>query len=223
MVIDDLQWADASSLQAFAHIATTATGCPLLLIATLRSTDEASRTDLGELARLAPRVEVGALSDQEVEELLAVALGDQPGVLLLDRVRDACAGNPFYIGAVAETARHGDADVFPTSVRGVVLGQLAALDESARSLITVASVLGREFTTRALASIADADLPTVLDAIAHAEQRRGGARRLVRNARTPSSTTSSARRSTAVSRRWTAQPSTNEPPRTSPTATTSSR
>ena len=170
VVIEDLQWADASSLQAFAHIATTVTGCPLLLIATLRSTDEASRTDLGELARLAPRVEIAALSDQEVGELLAVALGEQPAELLLDRVLDTCGGNPFYIRAVAETARHGGADVFPTSVRGVVLGQLAALDESARSLITVASVLGREFTTRALASIAHTDLSTVLDAIAHAER-----------------------------------------------------
>src|SRR5918994_6956040 len=167
VVIEDLQWADASSLQAFAHIATTATGCPLLLIATLRSTDEASRTDLGELARLAPRVEIAALSDQETGELLAVALGEQPGELLLDRVLDTCGGNPFYIRAVAETARHGDADVFPPSVRGVVLGQLAALDESTRSLLAVASVLGHEFTTVALAE--NVDMPMILDALAQAE------------------------------------------------------
>jgi hypothetical protein len=170
IVIDDLQWADASSLQALAHISTSATSCPLLLIAALRSTDEARRTDLGELARLAQRVEVAALSDQEVAELLGAALGEEPGAVLLDRVLDTCGGNPFYIRAVAETARHGDADAFPASVRGVVLGQLAALDESTRSLITVASVLGREFTTVALASVAATDLPTVLEAIAHAER-----------------------------------------------------
>ena len=170
VIIDDLQWADASSLQAFAHIATIAMGSPLLLIATLRSTDEASRTDLAEMARLALRVEVAALSDREVGTLLTAALGEQPGVVLLDRVLDACGGNPFYIRAVAEAARHGDADALPTSVRGLVSGQLAGLDEFARSLITVAAVLGHEFTTRALASIAHADMPTVLDAIADAER-----------------------------------------------------
>jgi hypothetical protein len=85
-------------------------------------------------------------------------------------VRDACGGNPFYIRAVAEAARHGEGDVVPASVRGVVLGQLAALDAPARSLIGVASVLGREFTTVALATLAHADMPTVFDAIAHAER-----------------------------------------------------
>jgi hypothetical protein len=170
VIIDDLQWADASSLQAFAHIATLATGCPLLLVATLRSTDEASRTDLAELARVAPRLEVAALSDQDVAELLAASLGEQPGVLLLDRVLDACGGNPFYIRAVADAARRGEPDVFPTSVRGVVVGQLAALDEFARSLITVASVLGHEFTTEALASITRADMPAILDALADTER-----------------------------------------------------
>jgi tetratricopeptide (TPR) repeat protein len=170
VVIDDLQWADASSLQAFVHMATTATSCPLLLIATLRSTDEASRSDLAELVRLAPRVELSSLSDSEVGELLTVALGEQPGELLLDRVRDACGGNPFYVRAVAEAARHGDVDAFPASIRGVVLGQLAALDQSTRSRIAVASVLGHEFATAALASIDDTDMATVLEAIAHAER-----------------------------------------------------
>ena len=99
-----------------------------------------------------------------------MALGEQPDELLLDRVRDACGGNPFYIHAVAETARHGDADAFPASVRAVVLGQLATLDQSTRSLIAVASVLGHEFVTSALASIADVDVSTALDAIAHAER-----------------------------------------------------
>ena len=170
VVIDDLQWADASSLQAFAHIATAATSCPLLVVATLRSTDEAGRTDLAELARLAGRVEIGALSDQDVGELLALVLGEQPDQLLLDRVRDACGGNPFYIRAVAETARHGDTDAVPAGVRAVVLGQLATLDESTRSLIAVASVIGHEFLSSALASIADVDVSTTLDAIAHAER-----------------------------------------------------
>lgn len=170
LVIDDLQWADASSLQAFAHIATAAASCPLLLVATLRSTDEASRTDLADLARHAARVEIAALSDHDAGELLAMALGEQPGELLLERVRDACGGNPFYIGAIAEMARHGDVDAFPASVRAVVLEQLAALAESTRSLIEVASVLGREFTTSALASIADVDVPTTVDAIAQAER-----------------------------------------------------
>ena len=170
VIIDDLQWADASSLQAFAHIATTAPSCPLLVVATVRSTDETRRTDLAELTRLAPRVEVAALSAEEVSELLAVTLGEPPPTSLLDRVHDACGGNPFYIRAVAETARHGAADVFPASVRSIVLGQLAPLDQPTRSVLAVASVLGREFTTQALAANVDADLPTILDAIADAER-----------------------------------------------------
>jgi len=170
VIIDDLQWADASSLQAFSQIATAAASCPLLVVATLRSTDEADRADLAEMARLAARLEIGALSDHDVGELLAMALGEQPDDKLLDRVRDACGGNPFYIHAVAETARHGDAEAFPASVRAVVLGQLAALDESTRSMIEVASVLGREFLTSALASIADVDVSTTLDRIAQAER-----------------------------------------------------
>jgi hypothetical protein len=170
VVIDDLQWADASSLQAFAHVATTATCCRLLVVATLRSTDEANRAALAELARLAPRVEVAALSVEEVGELVELVLGEEPQEWLLDRVHDACGGNPFYIRAVAETARHGDADAFPASVRGVVLGQLAPLGESTGSLLAVASVLGHEFTTAALAANADADMPTILDAVASAER-----------------------------------------------------
>ena len=129
LVIDDLQWADASSLEALRHVADLATRAPVLVVVTARPGPA-----LYSLDRDALRIEVGPLDDAAISELVADV---DPATA--DRIRAVCDGNPFFATALARSGGSSD------SVRGLVRQQLAALPSESQDALGLAAVIGREF------------------------------------------------------------------------------
>ena len=79
LVIDDLQWADPASITLWERLARSARLMPLLLIGTMRPVPQ--RDDLLALRRVAgdaARLELTALSDAAVADLVAVLAGGSP-------------------------------------------------------------------------------------------------------------------------------------------------
>src|SRR5579864_8001472 len=99
MVVDDLQWADESSLIVWHQLAASISQLPLLLVATCRPTPV--RAEVSELrAAIARRggtvVTLGPLPENDVTALVTAMLGSPPGDALRGLIAQA-AGNPLYV------------------------------------------------------------------------------------------------------------------------------
>lgn len=168
LVIDDLHWADGPSVQLLKHTCRSAEHARLLILLLYRR-DEAPGhvvSGISGLRRSQPWHEIGVppLSPEHVA-LVAAAAGAADAA---EALHEETAGNPFF---VCELLRHlaegGRLDSPPDHVREVVERRVARLGEGSAELLRHAAVLGADFSTEALARLADRsgeDVGIALDA-----------------------------------------------------------
>ncbi|SUA49033.1 Probable regulatory protein embR [Nocardia otitidiscaviarum] len=167
VVLDDLHWADAATLELLGGIV-DARG-PILVVAAYRA-DESERltATLASLARTAPlRLDLPGLDRAAVAELVrAECRADDATVT---GIAERTGGNPFY---VRETARllNGEGALMalsevPEGVRDVLRRRFTRLPESGVSVLRLAAVAGRESSVDVLVRAADTDEDGVLDAL----------------------------------------------------------
>ena len=169
LVLDDLHQADASSLLLLEFVARELSDSRLLLVATYRA-DEMSRRlmeTMGELARVGlQKVVLEGLGLTATGQLLAHLAGKGCSDDFVREVYARTSGNPFFVTEVAHL-QSSDRDVIPDNVRAVLHRRLSRLSEATIQLLTVGSVLGREFDFRIAAAIVqpapDLDLLSALD------------------------------------------------------------
>jgi len=190
VVLDDIQWADTASLQVLRHLLTGGTPPPMLVVATYRdsdlSRDHPLTPFLADLHRepCVTRLPLRGLSDKELLDLMEGAAGyemDAEGLALAQALYRETDGNPFFTGemlrhlfetgaiAFDESGRYvltvdlADAPL-PGSVRDVVMRRVDRLGDDVNRVLTLASVIGRNFDISVLAAIDDDDdEDTVLD------------------------------------------------------------
>jgi len=186
LVVDDLQWADPSTLQLLSFLARRTGLHHLIVVGTYRET-EVERTDrLGQVladlrrVRVLDRVALRGLEPVAVAELIG-ALGDEtPTAELADVISDGTDGNPYFIeevlvhlretGALHEGNELGswrgplDAIGIPDGVREVVGQRLARLGPACRTVLGVAAVCGRTFQLDVVARAGGVPLADALDA-----------------------------------------------------------
>ena len=193
IVLDDLHWADAPSLRLLAFLARELMAAPVLIVVTHRDVEVAHDHPLtlllGELARLpaSQRLTLGGLAPAEIARFVALVTGHMPSPPLLTALHETTDGNPFFVTEVvqtlAETGRLTENDAtalraiaLPQRVREAILQRLGALSAPCRQVLTVASVIGREFALPLLrdavagptAGVVQADLLALLDEAAGA-------------------------------------------------------
>lgn len=171
VVLEDMHWAQASTLDLLRFLARNLDDEPLLLVATFRS-DELHRRHplrpvLGELARLphVRRLQLEALDDEQVGELVAAILGEQPDVGVVQDIAERSAGNPFYVEELVAASREGGPDHLRPALRDVVAARLDRLPDPAREVLDVAAVAGSGVDDQLLAAVTDhdaSDLASVL-------------------------------------------------------------
>jgi hypothetical protein len=194
-VLDDLQWADKGSLQLLRHLAAADQTMRVLIIGTCRDRELSSSHPLTDtLAALhrqsrVSRIELTGLDDSCVAALLAATAGhtlDEAGVSLAHAVHRETDGNPFFVTEVlrhlSETgAIYQDAAgrwtaeasleqmALPESVRVVIGARVGRLGTEAGRVLSVASVIGRDFDLDLLAlatKTSDDELLDVVEAAA---------------------------------------------------------
>lgn len=193
-VLEDLHWADDSSLQLLLHLAPAMATQPLLVIGTYRDVElDVTRPFAKVLETLvrqrhATRMALRRLPAEGVSDLLAAMSGGLAAPASLSRiVFHETEGNPFFVEEVfqhlKEEGRLFDEtgqwrtdmrvetlDV-PEGVRLVIGRRLERLSERARKLLTTAAVIGRSFSLTLLESLEGAGREDdVLEAIEEAEQ-----------------------------------------------------
>jgi predicted ATPase len=170
VVLDDLHWADASSLYALEFVARTLPDIPLLVIAAYRHLEAHARDELaaglGGLARMATRLPLEGLDRDAVGRLAADrarGLGSGPPQGIPPAVHEASAGNPFYVdelvqllarqGRLHDARAHGRPLPLPDGVRDAIRRRLASLDAGSTQALSAAAVIGAEFRVATLASV----------------------------------------------------------------------
>ena len=163
LVLDDLHWADRSSLLLLEFLAQEIDSSPMLVLGAHRDVEltrshPLSQT-LGALVReqLFHRVQLDGLTRQEVGELLE---GNAEVTLTpenVEVVHSRTDGNPFFVGEVTrqvtpENITHDEewASIIPEGVRDAIGRRLNRLSEQCIEALTTASIIGREFDFRLL-------------------------------------------------------------------------
>lgn len=162
VVLDDLHWADTSSLRLLAFAAGALHRTSVLVLATMRPEPGGDPDQLRDtLAALARErgTERLALPPLTREDVLTYLTGrGLPDPRLADVLFERTAGNPFYLGELIrlrDSEHRLDAASLgvPAGVREVIGRRVARLPEQTRSLLSSAAVLGREVSLDALEAV----------------------------------------------------------------------
>ncbi len=176
VALDDLQWADTSTLRVLRLLAETVHRGRLLVLVTWRARPEPTGS-LAEVAealarRHALRVELEGLGTEAAAELVERVAHERPTSAEADSLRDRTEGNPFFLVEFARlAAERGDLtsllaeEQLPAAVHDVLVRRLARLPEPTVELLRVAAVIGRDFDLVTLAGSAGHPEEQVLDGL----------------------------------------------------------
>lgn len=192
VLLDDIQWADESSLSLLCTVAQQLSKMPVLLIGTYRNVEldvhrPLSRA-LDELLRhrLAHRINLKRHDEKGVRTLLAKMSGQDPPPGLVKAIYEETDGNSFF---VEEVFRHlsehnrlfdstgawlgdvaiGEVEV-PESVRLVIGRRLEGLREPSRKALAAAAIIGRAFDYELLENLGEVTPDELLDAIEESQR-----------------------------------------------------
>ena len=193
LLLDDLQWADASSLALLEALAPRLAGARILVLGTYRDGEAVPgaplTVTLERLHRqhLVTTVHLGRLTRDEVVALMTeLGDGDPPPEPVVATLYFETEGNPFFLEeAVAHFGEEGrlfDAtgawrptlevaeDEVPRSVWLLLGERIGRLGEDARRVLQAAAVIGRVFAFDLLDDVVDLDEDTIMDALDEAER-----------------------------------------------------
>ncbi|HKZ90789.1 MAG TPA: AAA family ATPase [Candidatus Limnocylindrales bacterium] len=156
--LEDLHWADAGTLSATSYLLRTVHGAPITILATFRSDDVTRnhplRPWLAEVARDAnvERIDLAPLAENETAALVHHILGEELSSADIAEIQHRSDGNPFFVEELL-ASRVGSSAALPSSLREVLLSRIDVLPETARQLIGVAAVGGREVEHETLIAV----------------------------------------------------------------------
>jgi predicted ATPase len=149
LVLEDLHWADASTLDLVVFLAHNLRDRRVLLLATYRADELASAERVRRLADGVRRsgsalvLELGPLPDEELAALLAVHAGAPPPAALAEAIVVRSEGNPFFAEELLAAAGDQGGEL-PRGLRELLLQRVARLDPPTRGLLRLAAAAGRD-------------------------------------------------------------------------------
>jgi len=192
LVLDDLHWADDSTMLLVQHIAQHLHEMPVLILGTYRDVElEVARPlarALDQLVRqrLAHDMSIKRLPEDGVAAMLRALSGQEPPAPLVQAIYGETEGNAFFVEEVfkylAEEGRLFDAGgrflsdfrigelEVPRGVRLVIGRRLERVGEECRRVLTAAAVIGRGFSFELLEALGETGADAPLDAIDEAER-----------------------------------------------------
>ncbi|GAA1262361.1 LuxR family transcriptional regulator [Sphaerisporangium rubeum] len=169
LVLEDLHWADRSTLGLVAYLVRAVRDVPVVLAGTYRS-DEVHRTHPlrpllsgWERMRQVRRLELGRFRREEVAVLVEAILGRPAETGVVDLVLDRSEGNAFLVEEMVGVVLDGGA--MSPSLRDLLLVRVEARSPEARRLLRAVSVAGRQVRERLLAAVADLERPALFEAL----------------------------------------------------------
>ncbi|HEX5619783.1 MAG TPA: AAA family ATPase [Solirubrobacteraceae bacterium] len=151
LVLDDLHWADDSTVDAVAFLAHNIADRRIVLVAAFRP--EIERLPEG-LVRAGTLVELGPLAPDEVAAALAALRPERSPAALMD-IAERSEGNPFFAEELLAASVHEG--TLPPVLRTVLLQRIAQLDQRCQDVLRIAAAAGRDVPYRLLEAVVDLD------------------------------------------------------------------
>lgn len=171
--LDDVHWADESSLDTISHLAQTLAEQRLLIVCLARPTLFERRPEWGnDLGKRSTRIELVPLSKTDSRRLIDEVLQkiEQVPEALRELVVSGAEGNPFYMeelikmliegGVILKSQEHWQVDPtrlveahIPPRLTSILQARLDSLPPEERLTLQPAAVIGRTFWDSAIAQI----------------------------------------------------------------------
>jgi tetratricopeptide (TPR) repeat protein len=190
-ILEDLQWADESTLALLIHLANRVAQLPVVIIGTYRDGysehNSALVRTLEELIRTGTRpLKLGGLSRDAVAQMLRSLSQGQAPESLVSLIFEESQGYPFFVeevyrhlveeGKVFDAAgqfRTGiqidEIDV-PENVRLIIGRRLERFAENEKRVLAAAAMIGRSFSFRLLTEVSEIDVDELFTVIEKAQQ-----------------------------------------------------
>jgi DNA-binding CsgD family transcriptional regulator len=173
-VVEDLHWADRSTRDLLAYLATYLRSGRVMVVLTFRS-DELDRRHplrglLGELARnrRTRRLDLARFTRAGLAEQLAGLLGAEVPARLVDDIYARSEGNPFFAEELLLAGEDAGAGALPPSLREVLLARVVRLGDRTQQVLGVAAAAGPGVTQPTLAAVTSIDDQALLDGLREA-------------------------------------------------------
>jgi class 3 adenylate cyclase/tetratricopeptide (TPR) repeat protein len=189
LILDDLHWADGQTLSLLRHVVTAGASMRVLVVGTYRdsdlSRDHPLTALLADLHREhgVERIKLTGLDSEDVLALMEAAAGqelDEVGRALAAEITRETAGNPFFAGELLRHLTESGAIVqsdgggwqlvgdvsdlgLPQSVREVIGRRVDRLSPEARTALSAAAVIGRDFDLDLLLAVLELPEAKLLD------------------------------------------------------------
>jgi predicted ATPase len=166
-VIEDLHWADRSTLDLVALLVRALRAGRVLVAASFR-TDELHRSHPlrplvsgWERVRSVHRIDLERFGRDDVAGQLEAILGESPSPRLVDQIHERSEGNAFLIEELLAAVQSGaDPDQLPPSLRDVLLARVERLTPDAQQLLRIAAAGGPAVSDGLLAAVAGLGEPS---------------------------------------------------------------
>jgi predicted ATPase len=185
-ILEDLHWADESSLALLIHLANRVAQLPVVIIGTYRSGYSQDNPvlvrTLEELIRIGIRpLKLCGLSKGAVAQMLHGLSQRQAPESLVSLIFDESQGNPFFVeevyrhlteeGKVFDAAGQFRTDIqideidVPENVRLIIGRRLERFGENEKRALAAAAVIGRSFSFQLLTAISQIDVDELFTVI----------------------------------------------------------
>jgi DNA-binding CsgD family transcriptional regulator/tetratricopeptide (TPR) repeat protein len=161
LVLEDVHWADTSTLDLVVFLAHNLDDRPVLLLATYRG-DELESTE--RMRRLADGVrrsgsgvvlELGPLENEELRALIAARAESALSSATREAIATRSEGNPFFAEELLAVASDAGGGQLPGGLRELFLQRVIGLDDPTQSLLRVAAAAGRDVAYPLLSAVAE--------------------------------------------------------------------
>ncbi len=176
LVLEDLHWADASTLDLLAFLAHSVDDRPILLLATFRRDEPASSDRMRRLADVVLRaeaatvVELGPLERGELADLLAARSDGALAAVPREAILERSEGNPFFAEELL-AASGGTGDELPRRLRDLLLQRVVNLDRSTLAVVRLAAAAGREVEYPLLRAASELPEPELRESLRRAVEQ----------------------------------------------------
>jgi tetratricopeptide (TPR) repeat protein len=192
IVLDDLQWADESSLLLLQFLGRNLVGTRMVLVGIYRDVEAQHRPEIGrriaDIACDARTLALGGLAQSEVAALVARTSARPVPEQVATAVHAATGGNPLFVDELArslvaedrlEQSLSAARLPLPERVRAVIRRRTAHLSDACRRVLAVGALIGRDFDLATVAHACGADVGSTLRSIdeardAHVVWETGG-------------------------------------------------
>jgi DNA-binding SARP family transcriptional activator len=181
LIIDDLQWCDAETIELIGFVVRSGTTAPVLIVGTVRWEEMPQHHPLVGLVDALGHDQAVTLVpldrlDEATTAMLAARLRAEDTIdpELAARLWRETEGNPLFVVEAlrAGISAGGSQEFLTPTIRAVLRARLGQLTDGARRLAEVAAVIGRPFSIGLIASVTAADERELVDHVDELWRRR---------------------------------------------------